>query len=129
MNWILKGIGFALLFALFVLGAGWVTMLLWNWLMPEIFGLTLITFWQALGLLVLGKLLFGGFFRGGRGGCGHHRGWHGKHGYWKKRWESKMANMTPEEKEKFRAGMQKCGWWDNRCEDVASPSEESGGRQ
>ncbi len=34
-------------------------MLLWNWLMPVIFGLTTITFWQALGLLVLSKILFG----------------------------------------------------------------------
>lgn len=36
-----------------------VVMLLWNWLMPLLFGLTLITFWQALGLLVLSKVLFG----------------------------------------------------------------------
>lgn len=34
-------------------------MLLWNWLMPVIFGLTTITFWQALGLLALSKILFG----------------------------------------------------------------------
>ncbi len=34
-------------------------MLLWNWLMPVIFGLTVITFWQALGLLALSKILFG----------------------------------------------------------------------
>lgn len=34
-------------------------MFLWNWLMPVIFGLTAITFWQALGLLVLSKILFG----------------------------------------------------------------------
>lgn len=34
-------------------------MFLWNWLMPAIFGLTVITFWQALGLLVLSKILFG----------------------------------------------------------------------
>lgn len=34
-------------------------MLLWNWLMPVIFGLTAITFWQALGLFVLSKIIFG----------------------------------------------------------------------
>lgn len=39
---------------------GWVTMLLWNWLVPVIFGLGTITFWQALGLIVLVKLVFGG---------------------------------------------------------------------
>lgn len=37
-----------------------VLMFLWNWLMPAIFGLGLITFWQALGLLALSKIIFGG---------------------------------------------------------------------
>ena len=40
---------------------GYVTMRLWNWLMPEIFDLTTITFWQAVGLLILAKFFFGGF--------------------------------------------------------------------
>ena len=40
--------------------SGWVTMLLWNWLVPVIFGLGTITFWQALGLIILIKLVFGG---------------------------------------------------------------------
>lgn len=39
---------------------GWLVMLLWNWLMPQIFGLGKITFWQAFGLTVLGKIFFGG---------------------------------------------------------------------
>jgi hypothetical protein len=34
------------------------TMWLWNWLMPEIFGLKVITFWQALGLNMLSGILF-----------------------------------------------------------------------
>ena len=33
-------------------------MWLWNWLMPEIFGLVTITFWQALGLSLLSSFLF-----------------------------------------------------------------------
>ncbi len=37
---------------------GWVIMLLWNWLMPDIFGLKTISLWQALGLFILAKLLF-----------------------------------------------------------------------
>ncbi len=53
----LMGIGFIGLIFL----CGWVVMLLWNWLMPEIFGLTLITYWQAWGLLVLSSILFKGF--------------------------------------------------------------------
>jgi len=36
------------------------TMLLWNWLMPEIFGLTKIGFWESLGLLFLTSFLFKG---------------------------------------------------------------------
>jgi len=46
--------GFALVFGLLV-------MLLWNWLMPALFGLGEITYWQAFGVLLLAKLLFGGF--------------------------------------------------------------------
>ena len=71
------------------------TMYLWNRLMPAVFGLRTITWLQALGLLVLGKLLFGGFHHHDRG-C--HRGWKRQIG---ERW----AHMTPEERERFRAGM------------------------
>lgn len=71
---------------------------LWNYLMPGLFGLHAITFWQAIGLMLLGRLLFGGF-RPGRGGFG----WRGE---MRRRWEQ----MTPEEREKFREGMRgRCG--------------------
>jgi hypothetical protein len=73
---------------------GFVVMGLWNWLMPALFGLHAITFWQAVGLLVLSKILFGGF----RGGPG--RGMH-----WRGRWREKWEQMTPEEREKFSQGM------------------------
>lgn len=57
-GWIVLGIlaitGIAILF-------GFVVMWLWNWLMPEIFGLTTITYWQAVGLFILAKFIFGGF--------------------------------------------------------------------
>jgi hypothetical protein len=81
---------------------GFVTMHLWNWLMPAVFGLGAITFTQALGLLVLSKILFGGFHRHG-GGRGH----------WKRNMEERLAHMTPEERERFRAGMRgrgRCGF-------------------
>ena len=48
----LAGVGLLFLF-------GWVVMLLWNWLMPEIFGLKTVTYWQAWGLLLLSSILFG----------------------------------------------------------------------
>jgi len=58
--------------ALFLL-ANYILMRLWNWLMPDIFGLTTITYWQALGFFVMAKLLFG-FGGGGKNkGGGHHK--------------------------------------------------------
>jgi len=52
------GVGFAVLFALVF---GLVVKVLWNWLMPAVFGLGTVTFWQAFGIVLLAKLLFGGF--------------------------------------------------------------------
>jgi hypothetical protein len=53
---ILFAVGGIALFALF----GWFVMLLWNWLMPEIFGLKEVTYWQAWGLMILSWILFKG---------------------------------------------------------------------
>ena len=55
------GIIIALIITVLIIGFGYVIMYLWNWLMPAIFGLGIITFWQAIGLGLLSKLLFGGF--------------------------------------------------------------------
>jgi hypothetical protein len=66
---ILKSPLFAMLFVAVLAGLGLVVMSLWNWLMPALFGLKLIGYWQALGLIILSKTLFGGFRgSGGRGG-------------------------------------------------------------
>jgi len=59
--------------ALFALLFGWLAERLWNWLMPMLFSLKTITFWQAFGLVVLAKILFGGF------GQGHPHNWHARH--------------------------------------------------
>ena len=48
-------------FAVFVALGGWVVRALWNWLLPPLFGWHTLTFWQALGLLALCRILFGGF--------------------------------------------------------------------
>ncbi len=58
------GVAFAVLFALLF---GLVVKILWNWLMPALFGLGVITFWQAFGIVLLAKLLFGGFGHSQRG--------------------------------------------------------------
>ncbi len=66
-GWVVAGVGAALLFALLF---AVVVRLLWNWLMPGIFGLPAIGYLQALALVVLAKILFGGF--------GSHHGRHGR---------------------------------------------------
>lgn len=58
IGWVIIGLGFAGLLAL-VFGAA--VMWVWNMLMPAVFGLSKITFWQAFGMVILAKLLFGGF--------------------------------------------------------------------
>lgn len=58
---------------------GYMVQMLWNWLMPSLFAIREITYSEAFGLTILGRLLFGGF--GGRGGQGRHHG----HGRWKNR--------------------------------------------
>jgi hypothetical protein len=60
--------------ALFVYLGGLVVMSLWNWLVPPLFGLPEVTFWQGLGLVLLGRILFGGFGGGGGSGSSHSRG-------------------------------------------------------
>ncbi len=112
MKWILKIIGGIILFTAFAFALGWVTMWLWNELVPGLFNGPTIRYWEAVGLMVLGRLLVGGFKGGGRCKCGHSGS--GRGGYWKQRWEQKMENMSPEEREKFISGMQKCSWWEKK---------------
>lgn len=80
-------------FAGFVALCGAVVMQLWNWLAPALFGWHTITLWQALGILVLSRILFGSWT--GHHGRGHHGRERGDHG----------GDMTPEEREKLREGM------------------------
>ena len=79
---------------LFVAIGGEVVRQLWNRLLPPLFGWQQITFWQALGLLALCRILFGGL------GC---RGSGRSH--FRRRMEERCANMTPEERERFRQRM------------------------
>jgi hypothetical protein len=85
---------FKLMKGIFILACagvlGLIVMALWNWLLPEIFpGAHAVNYWQALGLLLLCRILFGGF-------RGHHRDWHEKREHWQ-RWQA----MTPEERQAF----------------------------
>lgn len=80
---------FALMFLAIVAVAILVVMLLWNWLIPSIIGWSAINYWEAAGLLLLSKLLFGGFGR-------HHRGWR-RHSRGRKH----MHHLSKEEKQEL----------------------------
>ena len=92
---------------LFIAIGGEVVLQLWNWLLPPIFGWRQITFWQALGMLALCRILFGGF-----GGTvpapvppSHGRA---------------LGAMTPEERERFRQRMrERCGFGPSTSESQA----------
>ena len=85
-----------ILIVILIIMAGFVTavLFLWNLLMPAIFGLRTITYWQAAGLLGLCWILFRG-----------PRVWMGDGMRWRHRMRARWERMTPEEREKFRAAM------------------------
>ncbi len=104
----MKKFGFKkdLLFFVLFIAAGLafsaIVMALWNAILPAVIGVKTITFLQAIGILLLSKILFGGFGRRG--------GWNGgRRSPWKDKMQEKFANMTPEEREKFKAE------WKSRC--------------
>jgi len=99
--WVRKVAFFILFFIGAVLLFGAIVMGLWNAILPAVLGVKAITFLQALGILLLSKILFGGF--GGKRWGGRHRG------EWQHRMKEKWENMNPEEREKFKAE------WRNRC--------------
>ncbi|MFZ2907059.1 MAG: hypothetical protein WAZ98_12705 [Cyclobacteriaceae bacterium] len=105
--WVAKVIGMIVIGAILVFGFVMATMYLWNWLIPALFAGPVITFWQALGLLALSKILFSGFGRGG------HRPWRGRH--WKSHLKDRWSSMTPEERERLKEKMR--GKWCMRKED------------
>jgi hypothetical protein len=80
--------------AIFIAIGGELVLLLWNWLLPTLFGWRQITFWQALGLLALCRILFGGM--------GVMRGTTTRT---RRRMAERWERMTPEEREKLRQGL------------------------
>lgn len=81
----------------FLLLLGLLTMLLWNWLIPSLFNGPHIRFVEALGLLLLGKILFSGW---GGGRCSN-----GGRGWWKHRYYEKLSSMSDDDRERFKARM------------------------
>jgi hypothetical protein len=88
---------------------GFGVMWLWNAVMPPLTGWHTLGFWQAVALLVLCRILFGGLH--GRGG-----GWH-----WRHRIREKMEQMSPEERERFHQALhRRCAFAEPRTEGLGS---------
>ncbi len=92
-RWVAK---FLVIAAVLIAAISVVVMSLWNWLAPSLFGWPQISFIQAAGLLLLCRILFGSL-RGGYAGM-----------HWRRRLAERWEQMSPEERERFRAGMRGC---------------------
>jgi len=98
--------------ALFIFIGGEIVMRLWNWLLPSLFGWRQLTFWQAVGILALCRILFGSHgFRGSRSSARRRI---------QERVAERYASMTPEERERFRQS------WRGRCGFVPPAGEGHG---
>ncbi len=97
----LKILFFLLVMAAFILVAGWVVMFLWNAILTEVTSVKPLSYIQAIGLLILSKILFGGF----RFGSPMRKRGHSKRRYWKEKW----MNMSEEEKAAFKEK------WKKKC--------------
>jgi len=92
---VIKGLAIALV-AVPVFGG--LVMLLWNWLVPPIFGWNTVSFWEALGLFLLARILLGGVHG------------HGRYPGWRERRLRRWERMAPEEREKLREALRAhCG--------------------
>ena len=96
-----KGIGIFAFIVLAVFGLSAVVMLLWNYVVVPVFNATPLSYWQAMALLVLSKILLGGFRMGPRGSWAGHR----------KKWREKWGHMSDEERSKFKEE------WKRRCQE------------
>ena len=116
-NWIKKGIGYFFYIVACALLIGLVVMALWNAILPTVLNVKPISFLQALGILLLSKILFGGF-----SGARYQK----KKEEWKSKMQNKLCNMTPEENEKFKTEWKtRCaGRWKMNSQDVAKAAQE-----
>ena len=93
-------------FLAFIAVGGALVRLLWNWLLPPLFGWHELSFWQALGMLALCRILFGGLGLHGSGRSGFRRRMGQRmQARMAERMEERMAHMTPEERERLRQRM------------------------
>ena len=125
VKYTLIGIGIALLciagFGLFI----WLFQYLWNWLVPSIIGWRAISYWEALGLFILSKILFKGITWNSHKGGHWNRHWKAKwNEQWNAKWREKWETMSPEDRERFKQKMrEKCGWM-NPTTEQSSPNNQ-----
>lgn len=101
--WIKKAAAMIAVTVVTILAFGVVVMVLWNAIVPEVFGASSLSYWQAVGLLLLAQILCRG--------VGRWRSYHdpAARDRWKHKFEEKLAAMAPEERERFKAE------WERRC--------------
>ncbi len=93
-NWFARLLQILIVLLIVIAGFGQAVLQLWNHLMPQIFGLPALTFWQAVGLMALAWILFGSW-----------RGTRYLGGAWSQRLGPRADRMTPEQRELFRKAM------------------------
>ncbi|MEI9918298.1 MAG: hypothetical protein WDO14_05785 [Bacteroidota bacterium] len=104
--WVVKFVVFGVLMVVLL---GLLTQFLWNFIMPDIFGLPMINFWQGLAMFALAKLIFG------FGGKGHNK-WGGYRNHrWRKEWVEKYSKLSPDERERLKQKFKDkwCSWEEN----------------
>jgi Ca2+/H+ antiporter, TMEM165/GDT1 family len=102
-----KVVKILLVVAAAILLFGFIVMSLWNAILPAVIHVGTITFAQALGILVLSKILFGGF---------HGGGWGGRRRQWREKMKEKWEHMTPEQRTQFKED------WQHRCSKWKRPA-------
>lgn len=112
--WIRKAAGFILLGVLAVLFFSFIVMTLWNNILVAVLHVGVISFAQAIGILVLSKILFSGF-RGGSWGGRHDQG---RHSMWKNEMRAKWEQMNPEEREQMKQQWkERCSGWKRNAQE------------
>jgi len=116
--WFGKAVMILVFCTAFVMLFSYIVMRLWNGILPDVLGVKLISFWQAMGILVLSKILFSGF-----GGFAHKKEQFKNR--FRQRMREKWENMTPEEKQKFKEEWKdRCKGWGSRFSERNFPTHE-----
>ncbi|MGI8584217.1 MAG: hypothetical protein ACR2KX_18650 [Chitinophagaceae bacterium] len=114
-----KAIAIPIMIFIFLVPLGFAVWALWNNVLTNVLHVGRINFWQALGILALSKILFTG---GPWGNWGRHN--YRKYGPWKGDMQEKFANMTPEEREKFKSEWkERCNRWRGKSDSTSTVTE------